>query len=418
MQKRGIDEDFDYKVIPITTITAMGRLNITLSLEEVYNMMTLTDYTKMEHDRKKLYIKHSPENKGQIYGVSREHQKYVYYRGMKVNPFKHSVTLLMCTSTNISTIKIIVSGCHMAGPKSIESTEEVVDIIIRHIVHYRSFLSTVSDNPRIYNKVVKWFDQNLKGEIVPKVGKRVFIDGVELPIRKDMIGNLMIHDVPVPDEIPKVKEKYQKIARDIIDFLLLYAWESKYYDDFRMKVCAIKLFSDRCDSFTGILKCSIEYYMINKIFDIGYRINENNLPLVYNNNDGFSCNYTPGDHQAVVAYPYRVLDKKGEYVIKKQSFMVRSTGKVTHSGNELVFMEKIAMLFITIARTNRPILEEKETKYNKIKPKDESVKKVKKGRPKKEDVDIMKKKKPKKIYIINDDDDFTSNKEKSEEKSV
>ena len=364
-----------FEDLKITTMTQVYHLNKEVNLEVAFSVLPIHRIKLPVRKRDIKRIKIPPCKKmGVLLSIRYRNKIRGIVRSKSNKMFSHSVTIDLSMKDRGICAKLAPKSIHMTGVGSYEMGELGQRKLIDLLVTAQNLLTRIRTDPESSIKTVEWVVHNTMGNLLLLPGVRTVARHKKIRFVESC--RRLEYRVKKPTEIP------DDIDTELAEFLLRYCSEYRYHSDLRNFYQYLLSLKKVCSPRLAI--SSINTYMINFNYELGFCIDKRAIAELFDNNDGFYSVFNVAVHSNVtVNLPYHKQEVDGKIVyrtidpcdikshrryvkeaagkakkrlLNKLTWLIYNTGRVTYSGPSLCIMKESHERFISILRGNLDII--------------------------------------------------------------
>lgn len=333
------ENNYNYDKLKITTITMVFILDAHINILDVFHLLPIT---KIDLNiTKKMTTKKFKLPKTDVVGgiLSIRHENIT--RGIIRNAkcFKNAVSIDISTSIKNINIKLLSNKIHLCGAISIDNGIEAANLIINHIKIIKTYMDYLRANQNEYLTIIKWLSDVTKGNKIIKI--------INNPLKCK--NNYILNIITEQDDFTIIKPTVipNEFNNEITSYIISLSTDLTYHSDYINKINNLLKFKHTYTSPDIIIMKTTEV-MVNYNYNVGYKIDRNNLHLLIDGKNGFNSNY---DNAVVNHVPIEFKYQSDDIKRKKSktphhTFLVYHSGAVTLSGSNIKLIKDAYILFM------------------------------------------------------------------------
>ncbi|HSW76822.1 MAG TPA: hypothetical protein VLG50_07240 [Candidatus Saccharimonadales bacterium] len=321
----------EFKNLKITTMTLVFQMNGKMNNKSIFHLLPITKVLLSKNRVVQKCILPVSDKPGSVLSIRAKLNGQNLVRGIIENNkkrfFKNSVTLKMSTSIKNVSLKISPKTIQLCGASSKADGISAINYIVNHLTHIRNMMDLIQNNPYEYNICVKWIEEHLKGDVVDRTWiEQKNINQFKLFIQRSTKDfNLRQKPIVIPS----------LYHHDMMTYLLSLMDDQIYFSHYMDKIKNIHRLQTVFEDEISINK--VNEVMVNYNYNLGFRINRDELDRLINGRNGL-CSYYDNalSNSVTIELPYnQPLDYMAKKIKKKiphHTFLVYKSGAVTQSG--------------------------------------------------------------------------------------
>jgi len=322
----------DFQDLKITTMTLVFELDTMINKGAVFHLVPITKMEIDKHYHAQKYVIPVSTIPGSILSIKYRNMVRGIIENNKRRFFKNTVPAKMSTSMKNVSLKISPKTLQLCGASSRANGLEASQYMIQHIMTIKKTMDCIKNNPIVFNQCVAWIEQETRGEMIEKtIIKEYAKKRVLLRVHRQIPDYTII--------IPDIDEQSSLGHDDILVFLLSLASDQQYYSDYMHKIKNIIHLDSIVDNHVDDINIlRINEVMVNYNYNLGFRVNRDELNRLMNGRNGLYSYYDNALVNCVtVELPYddKLLTYKAKKMKKEiahHTFLIYKSGAVTQSG--------------------------------------------------------------------------------------